>query len=118
MQNTISQEQAIKSFLREYLNAEKGGHTVNNILSRACGLYEADRACIVEMNAQKTEMRVSYERCCEESAPLPDEFRSYDFAEVEGCVKILEAFVPKRNQERCRSAACRKRHDCGLYQIG
>lgn len=90
MQNTISQEQAIKSFLREYLNAEKGGHTVNNILSRACGFYEADRACIVEMNAQKTEMRVSYERCCEESAPLPDEFRSYDFAEVEGCVKILE----------------------------
>lgn len=89
-QNTLNQENAIKNFLRDYLNAAKDGQTVNSILSRTCGYYDADRACIAEINHEKTEISITYEFCRDGISPLPDNFRNFSVRDAESCVEMLE----------------------------
>ena len=71
-QNTLNQENAIKNFLRDYLNAAKDGQTVNSIISRTCGYYDADRVCVSEINPQRTEISVTYEHNRDGISPLSD----------------------------------------------
>ena len=47
-QNLLNQEQAIKHFLHDYANKEKGGQTIQNILADAGRYYDAERAYILE----------------------------------------------------------------------
>lgn len=62
-QNTLTQEQAIKNFLRDYLNKPKNGQTIYQILAGTCKYYDADRSYIFELNAKHTEVSNTYE-CC------------------------------------------------------
>ena len=62
-QNLLNQEQAIKHFLHDYANKEKGGQTIQNILADAGRYYDADRAYILEWNAQRTMVNNTYEWC-------------------------------------------------------
>lgn len=64
-QNTSSQEQAIKRFLRDYLNKPKNGQTINSVLSGTFRYYDADRSYIFELNEAGTEVNNTYE-CCRE----------------------------------------------------
>ena len=89
-QNTLNQENAIKNFLRDYLNAAKDGQTVDSIISRTCGYYDADRVCIAEINPEKAEISILYEYCREGIAPLPEDFRKFSVRDVESCLKTLE----------------------------
>ena len=89
-QNTLNQENAIKNFLRDYLNAAKDGQTVNSIISRTCGYYDADRVCVSEINPQRTEISVTYEHNRDGISPLSDEFRSFSVRDAESCMKMLE----------------------------
>lgn len=89
-QNTLNQENAIKNFLRDYLNAAKDGQTVNSIISRTCGYYDADRVCVSEINPQRTEISVTYEHNRDGISPLSDEFRSFSVRDAESCLKMLE----------------------------
>ncbi len=52
-QNTSNQEQVIESFLRDYSNKPKDGHTIHVILSEACSYYDADRSYIFELNKEQ-----------------------------------------------------------------
>ena len=59
-QNTSNQEQAIKSFLRDYSNKPKDGQTIHGILSEACSYYDADRSYIFELNTERTHISNTY----------------------------------------------------------
>lgn len=89
-QNTLNQENAIKNFLRDYLNAAKDGQTVNSILSRTCGYYDADRACIAEINPEQAEISVTYEFNRAGVSPLSESFRNFSVHDAESCLKMLE----------------------------
>ena len=54
------QEQAIKTFLRDYLDKPKDGQTLNSILAKVSGYYDGDRAYIFEMNQEHTEFNNTY----------------------------------------------------------
>ena len=54
MINASRQEQAIKSFLRDYLDKQKDEQTINQILAYMGGYYDADRSYIFELNAERT----------------------------------------------------------------
>ncbi|MGN0650312.1 MAG: response regulator [Oscillospiraceae bacterium] len=61
--NTSNQEQAIRSFLRDYSNKPNDGQTIHGILSDACSYYDADRSYIFELNAERTHISNTYEWC-------------------------------------------------------
>ncbi|MGN0669504.1 MAG: GAF domain-containing protein, partial [Oscillospiraceae bacterium] len=89
-QNTLNQENAIKNFLRDYLNAAKDGQTVNSIISRTCGYYDADRVCVAEINPQRTEISVTYEHNRDGISPLSESLRRFSVRDAESCLKMLE----------------------------
>lgn len=89
-QNTLNQENAIKNFLRDYLNAAKDGQTVNSIISRTCGYYDADRVCVSEINPQRTEISVTYEHNRDGISPLSEELWHFSVRDAESCLKMLE----------------------------
>ena len=89
-QNSLNQENAIKNFLRDYLNAEKDGQTVNSILSRTCEYYDADRACIAEINPEQDKISITYEYTRGGISPLSDNFRNFSARDAESCLKMLE----------------------------
>lgn len=62
-QTTSNQEQAIRSFLRDYSNKPNDGQTVYGILSETCGYYDADRSYIFELNFERTHISNTYEWC-------------------------------------------------------
>ncbi len=64
-QNTSNQEQVIRSFLCDYSNKPKDGHTIHGILSEACSYYDADRSYIFELNRSQTHISNTYEWCCD-----------------------------------------------------
>ena len=48
--NQSGQEQAVKQFLRDFLDKTKDEQTMNRILQDVGGYYDADRAYIFEMD--------------------------------------------------------------------
>ena len=48
------QEQAIKRFLRDFLDKPKDGQSFDSILARMGRYYDADRAYIFELSAERT----------------------------------------------------------------
>lgn len=64
-QEKPSQEQAVKQFLRNYLDKAKDERTLNRILQEIGGYYDADRAYIFEMDEDHTVFHNSFEWCRE-----------------------------------------------------
>ena len=64
-QNVSNQEQAIKHFLYDYLDKPKNEQTLNSILADIGKYYDADRAYIFELNAERTQTSNTYEWCME-----------------------------------------------------
>ena len=58
-----SQEQAVKQFLRDYLDKAKDRQTLNSILQNIGEYYDADRAYIFEMGTDRGVFNNSFEWC-------------------------------------------------------
>ena len=58
-----SQEQAVKQFLRDYLDKAKDRQTLNSILQNIGEYYDADRAYIFEMGTDRGIFNNSFEWC-------------------------------------------------------
>ncbi|MGN1423782.1 MAG: response regulator [Oscillospiraceae bacterium] len=85
--NMSNQEQAIRSFLRDYSNKPNDGKTIHDILAEARGYYDADRSYICELNDARTHFSSTYE-CCRENIPSETENRSS--VPVEGIELLLD----------------------------
>ena len=68
-QKQTCQEQAVKQFLRDYLDKAKDEQTLNRILQDIGGYYEADRAYIFEMDRDRKVFNNTYEWCREGVSP-------------------------------------------------
>ena len=62
-ENRSGQEQAIKRFLRDYLDKPQNGQTIQRILAKLGGYYDADRAYMFELNAERTHASNTFEWC-------------------------------------------------------
>lgn len=102
-QNLLNQEQAIKHFLHDYANKEKGGQTIQNILADAGRYYDADRAYILEWNVQKTAVNNTYEWCREGVAAKRNALQNIPADMVEGWFRLVkergEFFVSAQDEE-------------------
>ena len=58
-----SQEQAVKQFLRDYLDKEKDEKTLSNILENLGAYYDADRAYIFELEKARMVFNNTFEWC-------------------------------------------------------
>ena len=59
------QEQAVKQFLRDYLDKAKDAQVLNNILRDIGGYYDADRAYIFEAHTDRRVFNNTFEWCRE-----------------------------------------------------
>ena len=58
-----NQEQAIRIFLRDFLDKQKDEQTISHILAEIGGYYDADRSYIFELNAERTHASNTCEWC-------------------------------------------------------
>ena len=58
-----SQEQAVKQFLRDYLDKAKDAQTLNSMLQAVGTYYDADRAYIFEASADRRVFHNTFEWC-------------------------------------------------------
>ena len=63
--NTKNQEEAIRNFMRGYLDKPKDKTTLKHILQDIGDYYDADRSYIFEMNGERTTLSNTYEWCRE-----------------------------------------------------
>ena len=63
--NASEQEQAVKRFLRDYLDKPKDEQTLNSILANIGGYYDADRSYIFEIDREGMAFNNTYEWCRE-----------------------------------------------------
>ena len=84
----INQEQAIRNFMRQYLNKPKDGQMLHSMLEDLGEHYEADRAYIFEMDPERTEFNNTYEWCRE---GISEEIDNLQHIPVEGLEFWLEA---------------------------
>lgn len=89
-QNTSNQEQAIKRFLRDYLNKPKNGQTINMILSGACRYYDADRSYIFELDTARTAVSNTYEFCRDGVSAEADKLQNISLDGMESWFEALE----------------------------
>lgn len=64
-ENTYDQARAIKRFLRDYLDKPKDEQRLQSILADIGGYYDADRAYVFELNAERTHASNTCEWCRE-----------------------------------------------------
>ena len=83
------QEQAIKRFLRDYLDKPKDEQTLNSILADIGGYYDADRSYIFEMDRGRTVFSNTYEWCREGVSAEIDNLQNIS---VDGLECWFEAF--------------------------
>ena len=102
-QNLLNQEQAIKHFLHDYANKEKGGQTIQNILADAGRYYDADRAYILEWNAQRTMVNNTYEWCREGIPTKSNGLQGIPADRVESWFRLVkergEFFISSRDED-------------------
>ena len=87
--NVSEQEQAIKRFLRDYLDKPKDEQTLNSILASIGGYYDADRSYIFEMDRERTVFNNTYEWCRDGVSPEIDNLQSIS---ADGLECWFEAF--------------------------
>ncbi|MGN0678218.1 MAG: ATP-binding protein, partial [Oscillospiraceae bacterium] len=88
--DTSNQEQAIRSFLRDYSNKPNDGQTIHGILSEACRYYDADRSYIFELNAGRTHISNTYECCRDGVSAEIDNLQNISLEGMEFWLKELE----------------------------
>ena len=88
-QKQTCQEQAVKQFLRDYLDKAKDEQTLNRILQDIGGYYEADRAYIFEMDRDRKVFNNTYEWCREGVSP---EIENLQNISADGLECWFEAF--------------------------
>lgn len=102
-QNLLNQEQAIKHFLHDYANKEKGGQTIQNILADAGRYYDADRAYILKWNAQRTMVNNTYEWCREGIPTKSNGLQGIPADRVESWFRLVkergEFFISSRDED-------------------
>ena len=87
--NVSEQEQAIKRFLRDYLDKPKDRQTLNSILADIGGYYDADRSYIFEMARERIVFNNTYEWCREGVSSEIDNLQNIS---VDGLECWFEAF--------------------------
>lgn len=88
--NTSDQEQAIKNFLHNYLNKQKDGKTIHNILAEVGSYYDADRSYIFELDPKHTEFSNTYEWCREGISADMGDLQNITFDGLESWFEELE----------------------------
>ncbi|MDO5389632.1 MAG: response regulator [Eubacteriales bacterium] len=83
------QEQAVKQFLRDYLDKAKDEQTLNSILQDIGGYYDADRAYIFEMDRDRKVFNNTFEWCREGVAAEIDNLQNIS---IDGLECWFEAF--------------------------
>ncbi|MGN0336142.1 MAG: response regulator [Lachnospiraceae bacterium] len=83
------QEQAVKQFLRDYLDKAKNEQTMNSILQDIGGYYDADRAYIFEAHMDRKVFNNTFEWCREGVAAEIDNLQNIP---VDGMECWFEAF--------------------------
>ena len=83
------QEQAVKQFLRDYLDKAKDEQTMNSILQDIGGYYDADRAYIFEAHMDRKVFNNTFEWCREGVAAEIDNLQNIP---VDGMECWFEAF--------------------------
>lgn len=89
-QNMSDQEQAIRSFLRDYSNKPNDGQTIHGILSDVCSYYDADRSYIFELNVERTHISNTYEWCRDGVAPALGDLQNISLEDIESWLPELE----------------------------
>lgn len=89
-QNTSNQEQAIRSFLRDYSNKSDNGQTIHGILSDVCSYYDADRSYIFELNEERTHISNTYEWCRDGVSSEIGDLQNISFEGIEFWLRELE----------------------------
>ena len=89
-QKQTCQEQAVKQFLREYLDKAKDEQTLNRILQDIGGYYEADRAYIFEMDRDRKVFNNTYEWCREGVSPEIENLQNISADGLECWFKAFE----------------------------
>ena len=84
-QKQTCQEQAVKQFLRDYLDKAKDEQTLNRILQDIGGYYEADRAYIFEMDRDRKVFNNTYEWCREGVSPEIENLQNISADGLECC---------------------------------
>ena len=88
-QRQACQEQAVKQFLRDYLDKAKDRQTLNSILQNIGEYYDADRAYIFEMGKDRGVFNNSFEWCRQGVSPEIDNLQNIS---IEGMECWFEAF--------------------------
>ena len=88
-QRQACQEQAVKQFLRDYLDKAKDRQTLNRILQNIGEYYDADRAYIFEMGKDRGVFNNSFEWCRQGVSPEIDNLQNIS---IEGMECWFEAF--------------------------
>ena len=88
-QRQACQEQAVKQFLRDYLDKAKDRQTLNRILQNIGEYYDADRAYIFEMGKDRGVFNNSFEWCRQGVLPEIDNLQNIS---IEGMECWFEAF--------------------------
>ena len=83
------QEQAVKQFLRDYLDKAKDEETLNSILQNIGSYYEADRAYIFEMGKERKVFNNTFEWCRDGVAAEIDNLQNIS---IDGLDCWFEAF--------------------------
>ncbi|MGN0996146.1 MAG: GAF domain-containing protein, partial [Candidatus Ventricola sp.] len=91
-QNVSRQERAIRRFLRDFMDKPKDGQAFGGILAKLGRYYDADRAYIFELNADRTHASNTYEWCCEGVSPELDHLQNIP---LDGMEHWFETFEEK-----------------------
>ena len=86
------QEQAVKQFLRDYLDKAKDEQTLSSILQDIGGYYDADRAYIFEMGSSRRVFNNTFEWCREGISAEIDNLQNIP---IDGMECWFEAFEEK-----------------------
>ena len=91
-EHAAAQEQAIKRFLRHYLDKQKDGHTIRCILEELGQYYDGDRAYIFELDRERTHASNTFEWC---AAGVSAELENLQHIPLEGMECWFEEFEEK-----------------------
>ncbi|MDY3249007.1 MAG: ATP-binding protein [Candidatus Choladocola sp.] len=90
LHKSLNQEQAIRSFLREYSGKTKHGQMLSDIMADMGEYYDSDRIFVFELNEERTEISAAHGWCREGMAPVENRFRNVSAAGLKPLFELLE----------------------------
>ncbi|MDO4479267.1 MAG: ATP-binding protein [Lachnospiraceae bacterium] len=91
IEKKASQERAVRQYLRGYLDKKKDDVTLSDMLEDIGEYYEADRAYIFEIDANRQFFRNTYEWCREGVKPEIDDLQNVPVEGLEFWIETFEA---------------------------